>query len=49
MAAAVVSEKDKKQFKELTNKKYADQAKWFLNGFWGEHQKEAENIWVCRL
>jgi len=45
MAAAVVSESDKKRFLELTRMKYADQAKWYLNGFWGAAEKEAENIW----
>jgi len=31
---------------ELTRMKYADQAKWFLNGFWTEGaEPEAENIW----
>jgi len=31
---------------ELTRLKYADQAKWFLNGFWTEGaEPEAENIW----
>jgi len=39
-------EKDKKRFTELTRMKYAEQAKWFLNGFWGSSgEKEAENIW----
>jgi len=38
-------EKDKKRFAELTRMKYADQAKWYLNGFWGAAEKEAENIW----
>jgi len=32
---------------DLTRKKYADQAKWFLNGFWKEGAKEeAETIWA---
>eukprot|EP01111_Echinosteliopsis_oligospora_P012211 TRINITY_DN415_c1_g1_i1.p1 TRINITY_DN415_c1_g1~~TRINITY_DN415_c1_g1_i1.p1 ORF type:complete len:393 (-),score=171.43 TRINITY_DN415_c1_g1_i1:94-1272(-) len=31
---------------ELTRKKYADQAKWYLNGFWKEGAKEeAEAVW----
>jgi hypothetical protein len=30
---AAVSDKDKKRFLELTRMPYADQAKWFLNGF----------------
>lgn len=34
-------------FTKLTRKKYADQAKWFLNGFWKSGaEKEAENIWI---
>jgi len=40
-----VDEKDKKRFLELTRMKYVDQAKWYLNGFWGSAEKEAENIW----
>jgi hypothetical protein len=32
-------------FLELTRMKYVDQAKWYLNGFWGSAEKEAENIW----
>jgi len=36
------------QFFSLTRKKYADQAIWFLNGFWkDEAEKESENIWKC--
>jgi len=30
---------------EIVTKKYADQAIWFLNGFWEELQPEAENVW----
>jgi len=32
-------------FKEITSKCYADQCKWFLNGFWDEYQNDAEKIW----
>jgi len=33
-------------FLVLTRKKYEDQAKWFLNGFWKSvGEKESENIW----
>jgi len=42
---AEVSEKDKKRFMELTRLKYADQAKWFLNGFWSTVEKECETVW----
>lgn len=42
---AAVPEKDQKAFKELTKMKYADQAKWYLNGFWGSVEKEAESVW----
>eukprot|EP01105_Mastigella_eilhardi_P002801 TRINITY_DN135_c1_g1_i1.p1 TRINITY_DN135_c1_g1~~TRINITY_DN135_c1_g1_i1.p1 ORF type:complete len:430 (+),score=164.28 TRINITY_DN135_c1_g1_i1:87-1292(+) len=30
---------------ELTTKPYADQCKWFLNGFWEEVQGNAEHVW----
>ena len=30
---------------EIVNKKYADQAVWFLNGFWEEVQGNAEDVW----
>jgi len=33
------------QFKEFSTKPYADQGKAFLNAYWNEHQKEAEDIW----
>jgi len=36
----------KEKFLELTRMKYADQAKWFLNGMWKEGAEEqAEAIW----
>jgi len=39
---------EKTKFQELTRMKYADQAKWFLNGFWDSGiEKEAENVWKC--
>ena len=33
------------KFRDLSNKTYAAQAKWFLNGFWDEVGKDAEQIW----
>jgi len=36
---------EKDQFAELTQKTYKQQAIWFLNGFWVEVEKEAEQIW----
>jgi len=33
------------RFKEVTAKTYEDQAKFFLNAFWNEISKDAENIW----
>ncbi len=50
--AAANDEKDKKRFLELTRQKYAEQAKWYLNGFWKDGaEKEAEQIWkmVCAV
>jgi len=36
----------KADFLKLTRMKYADQAKWYLNGFWVDGaEKEAENVW----
>eukprot|EP01122_Echinamoeba_exundans_P008933 TRINITY_DN3046_c0_g1_i1.p3 TRINITY_DN3046_c0_g1~~TRINITY_DN3046_c0_g1_i1.p3 ORF type:complete len:243 (+),score=102.96 TRINITY_DN3046_c0_g1_i1:2604-3332(+) len=32
-------------FKSFTAKKYAEQAQAFLNAYWGEHEKDAEQIW----
>eukprot|EP01119_Soliformovum_irregulare_P002146 TRINITY_DN1228_c0_g1_i1.p1 TRINITY_DN1228_c0_g1~~TRINITY_DN1228_c0_g1_i1.p1 ORF type:complete len:270 (-),score=110.43 TRINITY_DN1228_c0_g1_i1:82-891(-) len=32
-------------FKEVTAKKYADQAQFFLNAFWPENGKDAEDVW----
>jgi len=40
-----VTEKDVKRFLELTRMTYANQAKWFLNGFWATAEKETENVW----
>jgi len=40
-----VDEKFKTQFAELGAKKYEDQAKWFMNGFWNLIQPDAEKIW----
>jgi len=33
------------QFKEVTSKSHKDQAIYFLNAFWAEHEKDAENVW----
>ena len=30
---------------EIVEKKYADQAVWFLNGFWAEMEAQAEDVW----
>jgi len=37
------------QFKEFSTKSYADQGKAFLNAYWNEHAKEAENIWTWAI
>lgn len=38
----------KTKFFEITRMKYAEQAKWFLNGFWNEGaEAEVENVWKC--
>eukprot|EP01117_Protostelium_nocturnum_P002052 TRINITY_DN1269_c0_g1_i1.p1 TRINITY_DN1269_c0_g1~~TRINITY_DN1269_c0_g1_i1.p1 ORF type:complete len:283 (-),score=119.15 TRINITY_DN1269_c0_g1_i1:156-1004(-) len=37
---------DRSIFQEITHKPYADQAKWFLNGFWDEGlQQDADKVW----
>jgi len=37
---------EKTRFRELTTMKYADQAKWFLNGFWREGiENDSESVW----
>jgi len=33
------------QFKTVTSKNHKDQAIYFLNAFWEEHGKEAEDVW----
>jgi len=40
-----MADKLKNDFFNLTHTKYVDQAKWYLNGFWDQAEKEAENIW----
>jgi len=35
------------KFAELNRMKYADQAKWFLNGFWDTLSNESEAMWKC--
>lgn len=38
--------KQKAEFQKLTRKKYVDQAKWYLNGFWEKGaEKNAEEVW----
>ena len=40
-----ISAEDLAKWEEISTKKYADQCKWILNGFWGKLEGEAENIW----
>ena len=40
-----ISAEDLAKWEEISTKKYADQCKWILNGFWGKLESEAENIW----
>ena len=40
-----ISAEDLAKWEEISNKKYANQCKWILNGFWDKLEKEAENIW----
>jgi len=40
-----LKEKDQKAFNELTTRKYADQAIFFLNAFWPELSEKAEEVW----
>jgi hypothetical protein len=38
------------KFKELTRMVYAEQAKWYLNGFWNHGgEAEAEEVWLTTL
>jgi len=42
----MAAEKLKKDLEKLTRQKYADQAKWFLNGFWEKGaERNAEAVW----
>jgi len=41
----MASQQDLAGLKDVTAKKYADQAKFFLNAFWVESGKDAELIW----
>ena len=34
-----------KKWEMISGKKYADQCKWMLNGFWDKLEKDAEEIW----
>ena len=40
-----ISAEDLAKWEAITAKKYADQCKWVLNGFWDKLEVEAENIW----
>jgi len=43
---AAIDEKLRDRLLELTRMKYADQAKWYLNGFWTEGaEPEADSVW----
>ena len=33
------------KWKEISNKRYSDQCKWMLNGFWEVMEKDAELVW----
>jgi len=44
--SAAAGTKLHKDFEKLTHYKYADQAKWYLNGFWEKGaEKDADTIW----
>eukprot|EP01106_Pelomyxa_sp_JSP_P014548 TRINITY_DN4689_c0_g1_i1.p1 TRINITY_DN4689_c0_g1~~TRINITY_DN4689_c0_g1_i1.p1 ORF type:complete len:353 (+),score=136.30 TRINITY_DN4689_c0_g1_i1:87-1145(+) len=40
-----VSQAQAAKWREVTSKPYAEQCKWFLNGFWDEINPDAETIW----
>ena len=40
-----VTAEQQEAWNEIVKKKYADQAVWFLNGFWEEVQPHAEDVW----
>jgi len=40
-----MSDKLIEQFKEVTSKTHEEQAIYFLNAFWAEHEKDAEDVW----
>jgi len=40
-----MASKEALRFKEFTSLKYVEQAKSFLNAYWGEYQGETENVW----
>eukprot|EP00727_Mastigamoeba_balamuthi_P001261 m51a1_g11131 hypothetical protein (342) ;mRNA; f:151378-160360 len=44
--AVQVTKSQEEAWVVLMKKCYADQAVWFLNGFWEELSGEAENVWV---
>jgi len=49
MAQAKLTPQEIADFKAASSKHYADQAKFFLNAFWKECSKEAENVWKFTL
>ena len=40
-----VTAEQQEAWNQIVKKKYADQAVWFLNGFWEEVQPHAEDVW----
>jgi len=40
-----VTSEQQAAWSEIVTKKYADQAVWFLNGFWDELEAHAEDVW----
>ncbi len=40
-----VTSEQQAAWSEIVNKKYADQAIWFLNGFWEDVKDHAEDVW----
>jgi hypothetical protein len=42
---ALKGSNDTEKLKDLFSKTYKEQAVWFLNGYWKQQEKEAENIW----
>jgi len=42
---ADLSDELREQFKAVTSKCYKDQAIFFLNAYWDEHQEDGEKLW----